>query len=321
MPRAASAEAQAIIAHPNPAAAMPLPDPQDLDAWRALVQAVSAQTDDATVTALACATTGAVRSDGRATSEERVDGDARWFVATPEGYAGGDRAFFVVHGGSFVHGGGPVARKAAELLASYLGMPVWSCDYRMPPDHHFPAGLDDVVTAYSRLLDEYAPSSIVAGGTSAGGNIVAALIHRAHEAGLTLPAALVLHTPVVDLEMLGDTWQTLTGLDPSLATAIRMSQLYAGEANFRNPHASPLHGPVDYFPPTLLISGTRDPVLSDTVRMHRKLLAAGVEADLVLTEGEPHGGYFGSAPEDFARMEIVKDFVEGNLGVEHSARP
>lgn len=310
VPRAASEQARVMLATPNPAAA-PVPDRSDEQAIRFLIDGLKSATDEATVTAVACATTGAVPGTAAVTSTVRdVDG-AVFYEATPvELEASNDRVLLVIHGGSFIHGGGAIARRAAELLASFLSMRVWSVDYRMPPEHPFPAGLDDTVAIYRQLLHEHSADRIVVTGTSAGGNLAAALIHRAHDAGLPKPAGLVLHTPVVDLEMLGDTWNTLAGLDPSLENAIQLSHIYAGAENFTNPYASPLHGEVSYFPPTLLVSGTRDPVLSDTVRMHRKLRTSGVSADLILTEGEPHGGYFAQAPEDHDRMRIVQEFID-----------
>lgn len=314
IPRTVSDAARAILGTPSPAARMDLPHHSDLDAWRFLVEAVRSQTDEATITALACATTGAVPGPvDVACFDREVDGSVYYDASPVDVAPDDDRVLLVIHGGSFVHGGGAIARRGAELLASYLSMRVWAADYRMPPDSPFPAGLDDVVTLYRHLVGVQRPSSVVVSGTSAGGNLAAALMHRANEMGLPVPAGLILHTPIVDLEMAGDTWETLSGLSEGLDNAIEMSHVYAGAENFRNPLASPLHGDVAFFPPTLLISGTRDPVLSDTVRMHRKLLTAGVPAELILTEGEPHGGYFSRAPEDVDRMQIVQGFIERRL--------
>jgi acetyl esterase/lipase len=168
----------------------------------------------------------------------------------------------------------------------------------MPPDHLYPAALDDCIAVYRALLEVRAPERIVVGGGSAGGNLAAALMLRAHDEGLPLPAALVLLTPEADLTESGDSFHTNLGIDPVLQTSLGESiGLYAGEHDLTHPYLSPLFGDLTPFPPTFVQGGTRDLFLSNSVRMHRKLRAAGVEAELHVWEGMPHGGFFG-APED-----------------------
>jgi monoterpene epsilon-lactone hydrolase len=184
----------------------------------------------------------------------------------------------------------------------------------MPPDHPYPAALDDCIAVYRRLLEVQPPARIVVGGASAGGNLAAALMHRARDVGLPLPGALVLLTPEADLTESGDSFATNLGIDPVLRSRLSESiALYAGDHDLTHPYLSPLFG--DFtppFPPTFVQAGTRDLFLSNAVRMHRKLRAAGVESELHVFEAMPHGGFFG-APEDAELAAEVRRFVSAHL--------
>jgi acetyl esterase/lipase len=197
------------------------------------------------------------------------------------------------------------------MTAAKLGMRVWAIDYRMPPDHPYPAALDDCLAAYRTLLHDHRPAEIVVGGVSAGGNLSAVLILRARDEGLPLPAGAVLLTPALDLTQSGDTFQTNLGVDTVITTDDPSPiLLYAGGHDLTDPYLSPLFG--DFrrgFPPALLASGTRDVLLSDTVRMHRALRTAGIEAELHVLEAAPHGFFAGSAPEDKELDKEVRRFI------------
>ena len=184
----------------------------------------------------------------------------------------------------------------------------------MPPDHPYPAALDDCLAVYRALLEVRAPDRIVVGGASAGGNLAAALMLRARDEGLPLPAALVLLTPEVDLTESGDSFRTNLGIDTVLVRSLAdANALYAGGHDLTDPYLSPLFGDVAGFPPTFLQTGTRDLFLSNTVRMHRKLRAAGVDAELHVFEAMPHGGFWG-APEDTEMAEEVRRFLAAQVG-------
>ena len=146
--------------------------------------------------------------------------------------------------------------------------------------------LDDCLAAYRALLGERSPERIVIGGASAGGNLAAALILRARDEGLPLPAAVVLMTPGPDLTEAGDSHQTNLGLDPLIPGSGRQSfLLYAAGQDLRHPYLSPLNGDFTKgFPPAILTTGTRDMLLSDTVLLHRALRRAGIPAELHVTE-------------------------------------
>jgi acetyl esterase/lipase len=192
-------------------------------------------------------------------------------------------------------------------------MVTWAVDYRMPPLHPYPAALDDCITVYRRALADRAPADIVVGGGSAGGNLAAALLLRAKDEGLPMPAALVLISPEVDLTESGDSFHTNLGVDHVLGSLMHVNLLYANGHDLADPYLSPLFGDVTGFPPTFLQTGTRDLFLSNTVRMHRKLRAAGVDAELHVFEAMPHGG-FGGAPEDLEIATEARRFVDRHVG-------
>lgn len=203
-----------------------------------------------------------------------------------------------IHGGALIMGGGDACRKMASGRAMTTGMVHWAPDYRMPPLHPYPTPLDDCLAVYRALLEVRSPEDVFVGGGSAGGNLAAALVARAKDEGLPVPAGLVLLTPEVDLTESGDSFRTNLGLDSVLTGSLMGANLlYANGHPLDHPYVSPLFADVEGFPPTFVQAGTRDLFLSNAVRMHRRLRAAGVDAELHVFEAMPHGGFFG-APED-----------------------
>ena len=214
-----------------------------------------------------------------------------------------------IHGGALIIGGGDVCRYMGSGMAMFTGMINWAVDYRMPPLHPYPASLDDCMAVYRALLEQRDPRDIFVGGASAGGNLAAALIVRAKDEGLPMPAGLVLITPEVDLTESGDTFTTNLGIDNVLGLLMQTNLLYANGHDLSHPYLSPLFADVTGFPPTFLQAGTRDLFLSNTVRMHRKLRNAGVDAELHVWEAMPHGG-FGGAPEDIEVRIEMRRFLD-----------
>ncbi len=283
--------------------------PTDVAGWRALIK----ETDE-----LLVAVMGTQVEHLRSSVQSRLVDGVPVFVVTPEGAPEGDTQpiYLDIHGGSLVMGSGKACEVMARRMAAQVQMQTWSVDYRMPPDHPFPAALDDVLAVYRGLLDIRAPERIVVGGGSAGGNLAAALMLRAREEGLPLPTALILLTPEADLTESGDSFQTNLGIDNVLTESLADSiALYAGDHDLRHPYLSPLFGDLNApFPPTFLQAGTRDLFLSNTVRMHRKLRAGGVDAELHVFEAMPHGGFFG-APEDDELTEEIRRFLAAHVEI------
>jgi len=236
-------------------------------------------------------------------AETRTIGGATCHVLTPRKIAPEDRnkIHLSIHGGGWILFGGKAALALGKLTAMEHQVVTYVVDYRMPPDHPFPAGLDDCFAVYADLVKRHDPSDILVSGGSAGGNLAAALMLKVRDQGLPKPAALVLETPVTDLTNAGDSWTVLDGLDPVLRDpgGVGSTALYLNGNDPRTPYLSPLFGKLDdAFPPTHLVTGTRDRLLSDTVRMHAALRAANVPADLFVMEAMPHAGFGGMAPEE-----------------------
>ena len=236
-----------------------------------------------------------------------------------------DHLFVHVHGGAYILNSGVAS--AAEGLAIALGtkMRALSIDYRMAPRHPYPAAVDDVVSVYEHLLTQRPARSMAMGGSSAGGGITLSAVQRFIELGMDVPGALYLGTPGSDLSGTGDTFHTNQGVDRNIPiydgfieAAVR---LYAGGRDLKDPLISPIYGDFVGFPPALLVTGTRDLFLSNTVRTHIKLRQAGVVADILVFEGVSHADYL----VEFASSETQLFFAElGRFFAQHlrfSSRP
>lgn len=279
----------------------PIPAPNDRAAWRQLQAAAEAHYVDAF-----SAATNKISTK----IETRRLGIATIHVAIPENLRLKDCVFIDLHGGGLVFGGGDACRESTRLQANRLGMICYGIDYRMPPDHPYPVALDDCMTVYRHLVDQYGADRILIGGRSAGGNLALASILRARDEGLPFPAGAVLLSPELDLTESGDSFQTNRTVDVVLPNPLMPNNLlYADGADLSHPYLSPLFGEMSAeFPPIFLQSGTRDLFLSNAVRLHRKLRRVGAPVELHVFEAMPHGGFSGS-PEDMELAAEVARFV------------
>lgn len=232
-----------------------------------------------------------------------------------------DRLLLYVHGGGYILNGGEGSVPEAMAMAHYAQMKVISIDYRMLPDHPFPAGLDDVITVYKEVLKQYKPENLGMFGTSAGSGLTAAAMLKLNELNLPQPAVVGLGTPFIDVTDTGDSYHTNQDIDNFLVTynglLKKIAQLYSGANDMKNPLISPIYGDFTKgFPPTILTSGTRDLFLSNTVRTHRKLREAGVEAYLQVFEGCSHAFYLQvlDSPESRQAYQEMVAFFEKHLG-------
>ena len=304
-----SPELASIIAEPI----ADFPAPQDAAGWKKLQAAHDAKR---------AADTKASAEARGCQIEETTIGGVPCFLVTPKEIAPAnkDRLLVHLHGGAYVLGGGLAAAMEAVLVADACRTKVLSVDYRMPPDHPFPAALDDAVSVWQTLLQDHKPAQLALFGTSAGGGLTMAAVHKLKELGLPLPAVLMVGTPASDITKTGDTYFTNADIDNGLGRYegfIEESlKLYAGDTDLKNPLVSPVYGDFTSFPPTILLSGTRDLFLSNTVRAHRKMRAAGVPADLHVYEGQSHADYLraDNSPESQDAFREVAAFFDRYLG-------
>lgn len=222
---------------------------------------------------------------------------------TPDG-AVSPAVVLYLHGGGFVLGGGESCRLMGRQVAAGMGATAHAVDYRLAPEHPYPAALDDATTVYRDLLRHHPANRIVVCGHSAGAALAASLVVRLRDEQVELPGGLILLSPEADLTEEGDSFE-LMGRVPFLTEFIRE---YAGGQDLKTPELSPVHGDLRGFPPTLLQTGTRDLFLSNTVRMHRALRAVGVQATLHVWEAMPHVGFGGNCPEDDEVYAETRDF-------------
>jgi acetyl esterase/lipase len=308
VPKSISERARQFISRlfPSP----PQPDPSDKEGWKKVVAAANGMFEQAVEQWLVATP---------ATVETQTIAGVTVHKATPDHIRHPDRAHLRIHGGAWVFLGGKYAKGEAAMTAAQFGCVTYGLDYRMPPDHPYPAAVEDGLAVYRELLKHYKPGRIAVSGASAGGNLSAAITLKVRDTGLPMPGAVGLLTPATDLTGTSDTLKTNLGIDTVLRPGGNVIPLYADGHDLTDPYISPLFGDfTDGFPPTFLQSGTRDVLLSDTVRMHRRLLQAGIHAELHVWEAMPHGGFggiFGNpTPEDEELAQALVDFVDRVLG-------
>ena len=191
-----------------------------------------------------------------------------------------DRTLLYLHGGGYVIGSPNSHRDLAGRLSRASGARVLVLDYRLAPEHPFPAAVDDALAAYRWLLSQgHAPDRIVIGGDSAGGGLTLATLVALRDAGQPLPAAGVCLSPWTDLAGTGESLRTKAQVDPMVQWS-RLSQYaaaYLGKQDARTPLASPLFADLRGLPPLLIQVGTAETLLDDAARVVERAKAAGVD--------------------------------------------
>lgn len=257
---------------------------------------------------------------GVTVEEGKLDG-VRTYTLTPKNLAEekADKVIFYIHGGGYILGHGVAGIGEGVLMAGLEGYRVVCVDYRMAPEHPYPAAIDDAFRAYRALLETTPAEKVAVFGTSTGGAMTLILGIQAARAGAPMPGALIAGTPWADLTKTGDSYVTMDGVDNILATYDRLirtaAELYAGKADMKDPLLSPVYAEeaaLTKFPPTLLVSGTRDLFLSNTVRMHEKLLLADRHAELIVYEALSHAQYYlnPKAPETKTHYRLLGKFLD-----------
>jgi epsilon-lactone hydrolase len=312
VPTTASPELQAAIAAPYRLPAWDA-NPKTTAEWKDLVNKLAAA---------GAAAQKIVREKLGVTLESTVIGGVKVYILTPKEIppANRNRLLVNVHGGGYVYNPGEAGTGEATLIAAYGGFKVISVDYRMPPDDPYPAAMDDAMAVWKEAIKMQDPRNMAIFGTSTGGGMTLAMILRAKQEGLPLPAAIAPGTPWSDLTETGDTYKTNEWLDNVLVSysgyLTHAAQLYANGHDLKDPQLSPIYGDFTGFPPAILTSGTRDLFLSLTVLTHRKLRRAGVEAELQVFEGMSHAQYTfdPSAPETKEAFTEITRFFDQHLG-------
>jgi acetyl esterase/lipase len=311
VPTTVSPQMQKIIAAPLRAGWDVIPKtPED---WQASVKANA----DATIQGLP-----AMRERLHVKVEPRTIGGVKAYIVTPDSIPprNRNRLIIQVHGGCYVYSPGEAATTEAIMMAGFGHFKVISVDYRMPPEAYFPAALDDSVAVYKAALKMAKPKNMAIMGTSAGGALTLEMILRAKQLGLPMPGAIAPGTPMSDSTKTGDSFNTNALVDNVLVSPNGFchgaAEFYAHGHDMKDPLISPVYGDMHGFPPAILTTGTRDLLLSNTVRVHRKLREAGVEASLQVYEGLSHAEYMrdDTAPETKEAFSEIADFFDKHLG-------
>lgn len=194
-----------------------------------------------------------------------------------------DGALLYLHGGGYVRGSLDTHAELMGRLARTTAMPILGLDYRLAPEHPYPAAVEDAVAAYRWLLDAgFPPRTIVIGGDSAGGGLAVALLLALKDADLEQPAGAVLFSPWTDLSGSGASVRSRAEADPMVnAGALgAMAAQYLGTTPATTPGASPLFGDLAGLPPLLIQVGDAEILLDDATRLDERARAAGVDTTL-----------------------------------------
>jgi acetyl esterase/lipase len=239
---------------------------------------------------------------------------AFWF--TPPA-APTDRAILYLHGGGYVMGSVATHRSLIARLALACRMRVLALDYRLAPEHPFPAAIEDTIAAYQWLRDRGIPATRIAiAGDSAGGGLVLGSLVALRDAGSLLPAAAVVLSPLADLELEGDSAHR--GIDDPMVTVdgtqLMAAAYLAGGSSARDPRASPVHADFTGFPPLMIEVGTREILLDDAIRVAERAEAAGVPVRLEIGEGLTHVWQLHPhLPEAAASVERIARFIVSRI--------
>lgn len=230
----------------------------------------------------------------RTTVVEQIDEDGikgEW-VTNNFGQASIDDAVLLyLHGGGYVACSPATHRAFTANVSSAGGIRVFSLDYRLAPEHLFPAAVDDAVRAYDWLLDKgFRPERIIVGGDSAGGGLTLALIHALRQQGKAQPGMAFCLSPWTDLTASGESVIMNEGKDPMFKklAGTSFASMYLGDAEPTNPLASPLFGDFRDFPPLLVFVSDTELLFDDSTRLATRVKEAGSRIDLRIEPGQPH---------------------------------
>jgi len=231
---------------------------------------------------------------------------------------------FLIHGGFFALGSAAADAGLASSLARKTGMRAVSVDYRLAPEHPYPAALQDVTAAYSALVGQAGSAEhIVVWGESAGGNLAIELLIAGKKEGLTMPAAALLFSPMTDLTMTGDSYTGKAHADPAIsAQAIRTRAAdYLAGTDPADPLVSPIFADLSGLPPLLIQAGSHEVLLDDATRLAAKAAADDVAVILDITPGVPHvfQAFAALLDEGDAALNRAAQFIKDNTTAQKAA--
>ncbi len=246
------------------------------------------------------------------TEATEIAGVPATWVGAPELEARGTMLY--LHGGAWViHLPRTYLRFAGELSAR-TGMRVLLPDYRLAPEHPFPAGADDCFAVYRWLVESgYPQRPFVIAGDSAGGNLSLVTLMRARDAGLVLPDCGVLLSPATDITLSGPSvrYNAVADVMFSPGAGELLPDLYCPGQLRTHPHISPLHGEWAGLPPLLFHAGSTEMLLDDSVRAHDRARQAGTPADIEVFIDLPHVFHvIGWLPETRMALDGIAAFIE-----------
>jgi epsilon-lactone hydrolase len=224
------------------------------------------------------------------------------------------------HGGVYVMGDAFLAADLASQVGRRTRAKVISVDYRLAPEHPYPAAVDDALAAYKALLDNgIAPSDIVFAGESAGGGLAIATLVNARDHRLPLPAAAFVMSPYADLTLAGSTLETKGKADPLLSREALQARVpdYTAGQDAALPLISPLFADLSGLPPLIIQAGTHEVLLDDALRLARRAATADVAVTLDVTPGVPHvfQAYHQILDEAAAALDRAGQFLSAQLAV------
>jgi monoterpene epsilon-lactone hydrolase len=262
-----------------------------------------------------------VRVSCERVSANRIDGE--WIAANNAQH---DKTILYLHGGGFRLGSVASHRELIARIADRSTCRVLAINYRLAPEHRFPAQLEDTIAAYDWLLDQgLKPRNIAFAGDSAGGNLVLTSMLMLRERGLPLPAACVLMSPWTDLAATGASYSSRAEADPihQRSMILALAKNYLGEdGDPRHPMASPLYADLTGLPPLLIQVGDRETVLDDSTVFADKARGAGVDVELQVWDGMIHVfQMFGrELPEARQAINSIAKFLGGHLQIKADRR-
>jgi epsilon-lactone hydrolase len=230
-----------------------------------------------------------------------------------------DKAILYFHGGGFRIGSLASHRDLIAQIALACGCRVLAINYRLAPEHRFPAALDDAIAAYGWMLGQgLKPGSIAFAGDSAGGNLVLAAMLALRERGLSLPVSAALMSPWTDLAATGASYESRAEIDPihqrPMILALAKNYL-GGQGDPRDPLVSPLYADLAGLPPLLIQVGDRETVLDDSVMLADKARAAAVDVNLEVWDGMIHVFQMFELPEAHRAIASIAGFFNRHLHI------